>query len=220
MEAATGRIEDYLRVGRSAYTNIALSLLAANAPDPGAILDFGCGAGRVTRWLRTAYPAAEITVADLNPHWVSFCKQTFNADELTTYLDLSKLEIDRKYNLIWVGSVVTHLSHGQTVILLNKLFDALADGGVLVVSTHGRRMLLNQTSGRHKYISDEAFGAIVAQALLSGYGYAPHRGSGGISLCTPGWLAQWCAVTPRRRILTLSEQAWDAHQDVVSILKQ
>jgi hypothetical protein len=54
-----GNYDHYFGVGASALSNI-LHALAVTDTTPARILDFGGGADRVTRWLRSAFPSAEI----------------------------------------------------------------------------------------------------------------------------------------------------------------
>ena len=42
------------------------------------ILDFGCGHGRVTRWLRAAFPEAQISIADLNDSGIRWCAERYS----------------------------------------------------------------------------------------------------------------------------------------------
>src|SRR4051794_32224394 len=69
----TGDDHHYLGVGLSAITIIKVNQELAQIDDFKSILDFGSGAGRVTRWLRAAYPAAQITTADLRQPDLDFC---------------------------------------------------------------------------------------------------------------------------------------------------
>jgi hypothetical protein len=55
----------YFLVGASALAVIMSALGLGGGGDPGSILDFGSGAGRVTRWLKAAYPEAFLACCDL-----------------------------------------------------------------------------------------------------------------------------------------------------------
>src|SRR5262245_60754125 len=76
-----GDQDNYFRVGRSALDCISLSLQAAGKPasDVRYILDLPCGHGRVLRYLRAAFPGAEITACDLLRDGVDFCAATLGA---------------------------------------------------------------------------------------------------------------------------------------------
>jgi trans-aconitate methyltransferase len=85
------------------------------------ILDFGCGAGRVTRWLCAAFPEAEISVTDLRETDLEFCAKNFRVTPWLSGTEIDALQAPDRYDLIWVGSVLTHLSAAKSLNLLNKL---------------------------------------------------------------------------------------------------
>src|SRR6516225_2011415 len=74
-----GNDRHYLSCGASALNVILSALSLAGQPDPAAILDFGSGAGRVTRWLRAAFPLAVLDTCDLREQDLRFCRDTFQA---------------------------------------------------------------------------------------------------------------------------------------------
>lgn len=55
------------------------------------ILDFGCGHGRVMRWLRAAYPNARITGTDVDKGGVDFCAATFGSHTVVSGYDFDNL---------------------------------------------------------------------------------------------------------------------------------
>jgi len=73
--------EYYFRCGRSAVECIQNALAIAAIPQPRIkrILDLPCGHGRVLRYLRAAFPEAEIAACDLLRDGVDFCSSTFGA---------------------------------------------------------------------------------------------------------------------------------------------
>src|SRR5919109_3533527 len=66
---ARDHLDHYFRVGEGAINEI--ERLLDNEPE--RILDLPCGHGRLMRWLRAAYPYAEIVGCDLDPDAVNFC---------------------------------------------------------------------------------------------------------------------------------------------------
>jgi trans-aconitate methyltransferase len=53
----------YFSVGASAL-NTLLATISVAQTIPKTILDFGCGGGRVTRWLRAAFPTADLVARE------------------------------------------------------------------------------------------------------------------------------------------------------------
>jgi SAM-dependent methyltransferase len=213
-------LDVYLAVGRSALRNILISCAACKVRNVLSVLDFASGAGRVTRWLRAAFPDAELVVSDINKSFVEFCAETFAAVPHISHANFTAVTLPGTYDLIWSGSLLTHLPESQAVAALELMYRSLNPNGVMVITTHGRKVMRNQLLGRAQYIDGQQFNNILMQAMSRGYGYAPHGpGRLGISLNTLGWLGGWCARSPDRRIVHFAEKGWHDHQDVVAVAK-
>lgn len=215
-----GNDDHYRGVGESALKAILGSHLLANKVNPASILDFACATGRVTRWLRAAFPTADLEVADLDPGWMAWSAEKFNAVGWLSSEDLSTVNAPRQYDLIWCGSLITHISAQETALLLAKFHDWLTPSGIAVVTSHGRQFVRNLTTGTVQYFTnDESTPTILADLALNGYGYVPHPGqSHGISASTLEWLIRSIRGLDAR-IITVSENSWDGHQDVVAFQK-
>jgi 2-polyprenyl-3-methyl-5-hydroxy-6-metoxy-1,4-benzoquinol methylase len=106
----------------------------------GSLLDFGCGCGRVTRWLRDAN--AEIHASDADARAVEWCTANlrfarFAVNDLAPPLRYG----DGKFDLVYAFSVLTHLTEDLQQPWLEELHRVLRPGGLLVLSTHGERYL-------------------------------------------------------------------------------
>lgn len=137
---ANPRLDQYDLVGESAVRVIFSVLASAPKEAVWRILDFGCGHGRVARHLRAFFPAAEMWFADVDSSCIEFCAETFNGTPIESPADFSELELPSGLDLIWVGSVFTHMDLERMKLLHGKLLDALGPGGLLVATFHGRRM--------------------------------------------------------------------------------
>ena len=112
-----------------------------------AILDFGCGAGRVIRqW--ADLPRTSIHGTDYNPKLVAWCRRRlpfarFGVNQLDRSLDLASGGFDLAYCL----SVFTHLSEPLQRFWMDELARVLKPGGHLIITTHGDHYLpfLNPT---------------------------------------------------------------------------
>jgi trans-aconitate methyltransferase len=122
-----GNMEHYLSCGESAAGVLLAAVDLAAHKVPERILDFGSGAGRVTRWLMALFPAATIHACDVRQQDVDFLNDTLGIKAWSVPTDLAALELPKLYyDLIWVGSVITHLPEPQTQKLIEKLFAACA----------------------------------------------------------------------------------------------
>ena len=212
-----GRHEHYVRVGLSADQAIQRAL--HGVPAPRRILDMPCGHGRVTRMLRARYPKASITVCDLDQSGVDFAAATFNARGVYSHEDFRTLDLGEQYDLIWVGSLVTHLSEQQTRRFLDFAARHLAPQGALMITSHGAFVAQRLLSYRYG-LTDSAARGLLSDATIDGYGYRSYPGGEGygISLARRSWYENLFAVGPLR-LASHEEQAWDDHQDVLLICR-
>lgn len=216
----TGR-KHYFSVGSSALT-IMLSVLAlAGMDSPKTILDFGCGAGRVTRWLRAAFPQATISASDLREDDLEFVRDKFGANTWVAGTDPDSMQQPFPFDLIWVGSVITHREAEQTEKLMAKLFEWLKPGGLLVASFHGRQAIIIGNTRQLDYIVWNLWEKIVAGYYSNGYGYSDYPGQKdyGISLISHEWMLRFVNRIEDSRIVLLGEALWDSHHDIIALRK-
>ena len=136
-------LRSYLAVGDQNVRELEAVLAAAGRPLPmvGSLLEFACGHGRMTRFLVQRLDRSQITVSDINPSALAFTSGTFGVHGFPSVDDPRDLHHDDRYDVIFVGSLFTHLSHAYWESWLQCLYALLADGGLLVFSTHGPRVL-------------------------------------------------------------------------------
>ena len=137
-----GRESHYFQAGQSALDCINCSLQAAQLPAENIhrILDLPCGHGRVMRHLKAAFPDAEITACDLLRDGVDYCAATFDAIPICSDENPEKIKLESyAFDLIWVGSLLTHLDAHRWTQFLELFRRTLRPGGTLVFSAHGRK---------------------------------------------------------------------------------
>jgi SAM-dependent methyltransferase len=211
-----GRSDHYLSVGLSALNAIEAAWL--DSPEPRAILDLPCGYGRVTRILRARYPSAAITVCDLDRPAVDFAAATFAAHGVYSKPNFRDLQLKGPFDLIWVGSLVTHLPEHQTRQFLDFAARHMGPASRLVVTSHGEYVAARLRS--HTYgLTEPSARGLIAQYLADGYGYRGYDGgaSYGVSLVARAWWENLLATRSSLRLQSFSESGWDRHQDVLVI---
>lgn len=214
-----GNRHHYFSCGASALSCILHSLGAAGIEKPNEILDFGCGAGRVTRWLRAAFPEAIIHACDIREQDLEFVRRGCRATTWVSGIDVDALTPLGSYDVIWVGSVFTHLSADVSTKLFDKLKEWLNPKGVLIFSVHGRFVLHRANMGDNIYGLGENWGTLIKSYENTGFGYAdyPLQDGYGISLSKSVW---WINLIENRtglRLACLTERAWDKHHDVIAV---
>lgn len=205
----------YAAAGLSALACIQQSLEAA-AREPRTILDFGCGFGRVLRFLRAAYPEAVLFCTDMDAEGLGFCTHHFNTLGFRTDLEHGPRWLATRFDLIWVGSVFTHLDTANCRRLLRHLADFLAPDGLVVFTTHGQSALARMKARSEIYrLAPATLDQIVADCEKTGLGYAdyPDWPGYGVSAMTTPWVDDLIAHAGLTRRLHLPA-GWAAHQDV------
>lgn len=105
------------------------------------ILEFACGYGRFTRHLLSIIDASQITVADIYTDAVDFQKSNFGVSGFYSYDKPEKILIQEKYDIIFVGSLFSHLPRTLWELILHKLYSSLSQDGILIFSVHGSSCL-------------------------------------------------------------------------------
>jgi SAM-dependent methyltransferase len=217
---------DYVLVGTNAIENIFSAMLACSKSTLNSILDIPCGFGRVTRHLAAAFPHAELYVCDLYQDRIDFCAQAFAATPIKSKSQFDQISLAANFDLIWCGSLLTHVPETPFKDALQLFSQSLNPGGIAVVTTHGRYASFAQHN-RWKYLPDEQFAKVEEAFSTSGFGYgdyhAPDRSgeqqSYGISLSSPSYVAALLAKDDSIRMRGFIERGWHEHQDVVVFQK-
>jgi SAM-dependent methyltransferase len=217
------REEPYLAVGRSALHCIDVALAASPKRAFPRILDLPCGHGRVMRWLRAAFPESELTACDISRDGVDFCAKTFGAVPVYSHEDPSSIDLDGPFDLIWCGSLLTHLDAPRWTGFLALFESLLPDEGMLVFSTSGRRVAsLLDRGGVDLDLGDQGTRGALEDYRRTGFGYRDYPTSEryGVSLAKPSWVADRVTALSTWRAATLQEGGWLNFQDIVSCVKQ
>ena len=135
--AGTADADWFLRSGRAAYDAI-----VAHAPhaESDAVLDFGCGCGRVLRYWDGH--AGLVAGGDRDAAAVAWCRANLpfarcEVNDLAPPLAFA----DATFDLVYALSVFTHLTAGLQVAWRDVLARVLRPGGRLLLTTHGRSYL-------------------------------------------------------------------------------
>jgi len=137
--AGTPGLEWFLESGRQ-QAEIIRAAGERNGPpleSVGALLDFGCGCGRVLRhW--TGLEGSAVFGSDYNEGLVAWCAAnlpfvTASVNELAPPVRYE----DGQFGLVYAISVFTHLPHDLERAWIDELSRIVAPGGLLLLTTHG-----------------------------------------------------------------------------------
>jgi SAM-dependent methyltransferase len=115
-----------------------LSLIGRSLDSYETILDFGCGCGRIARWMQPLLGAAEIHGCDIDEQAIRWAQAnlTFATFQVNQPLPPLPYE-DATFDLIFNHSVFTHLDTHYQDLWLEELRRVLRPGGTALLTVHG-----------------------------------------------------------------------------------
>lgn len=217
------RENHYFSCGREAVARIAGICALNNSQPPLDILDFACGFGRVARYLRVAFPEAKLTTSDIMKDAVDFVSNEFSSKAHYSVANLGDVQLSGTYDLIWSGSLLTHLNESQSIELFKFYSSKLKPNGLAIFTSHGRYVAKRVHQEKWPYnLSKEVF-LELAQTFEAGNfaytDYANMKGYG-ISIIPLPWIANAIYSDPSIRLISYIERGWDGHQDIIAIQKK
>jgi len=220
--------EYYVRAGVSALEVIGRTLRGAAVPPTaiGSVLDYGCGYGRVLRHLPEFLPAAKLVACDLDPRAVDFCSRELGARGIVAPEKPSRLRLP-SCDLIWGGSVWTHLPENEGQQLFSALSESLNPNGILVFSFHGAFAYDNLHS---LFGAAYADGATQIQAEIASHGVSYrsypdryltlHKGLYGTAWHSPEYFRCLAREGGELREVFSAAQGWDHFHDVIAFQRR
>ena len=212
----------YYKVGLSAIRCIDEAVAQANSQAVQTILDLPCGSGRVLRFLAQRFAEAEVTACEIQSGPVQFCVRTFGARPAYSSVNLDEVELAKKFDLIWCGSLATHLNQRDIVALLRLFVRHLSPGGLAVFTTHGDFAAQRVARREFDYsIPEDQIERLVHNYRRAGYGFADYAGerNWGVSLTSSEWIRARVDELGGLREVYFKEHGWDNHQDVFGFAK-
>ena len=142
VDGRSGDATRFLVLGRPMFESIRDAVIAAGREpsELGAVLDFGCGCGRVLRhWHGVEGP--EIHGSDYNPDLIDWVREglPFVHPNVNGLAPPTAYE-DEKFDLIYALSVFTHLDRELQDAWIVEFRRILRPGGLLIVSVLGESM--------------------------------------------------------------------------------
>jgi SAM-dependent methyltransferase len=219
--------QHYFDVGRSAMEIIAEAMVLARRTSFQSVLEIPCGGGRVTRHLVKFLPGAGISVSDVEKTKQSAVAAQFGVEGVDIAADFSE-PIPRRFDLIFVGSLLTHLQEHMFVRLLDYCIDALAQDGVLIATTAGRWnagwRIRRKSAGRGlralRWAVDTRFRRGRATFLGSTAPSERYKGTVyGACLAPASWIVRQVEMRGDAIVLGIKEAAWGGNQDALIVQK-
>jgi SAM-dependent methyltransferase len=217
--ASAAEVASYAERAGNVVANIEASLAAGGRrfDDVERWLDFGCGYGRVIRFLVERVPRDRVWAGDVVREGVDFCSSEFGVHPLYSRPDLEALELE-PFDFIYAVSVLSHLNERNSRALLRLLGDALRPNGIAMFTTHGRRSLENP--GLYGAEFGERREDIARAVAAHGMTFLPYAFTGGDEYGMAWHTREWVEETARElhggavRLVRFVSHGLDDHQDV------
>jgi SAM-dependent methyltransferase len=165
----------FLRSG-NAHAELIRRLLAeagTSLDSIAALLDWGCGCGRVLRhW--SDLPATGVYGCDINPRMVEWCRNNLTFAEVELNGVAPPLPYDEgRFDLMYAFSVMTHLPEDLQHAWMKESRRVLRPGGYLLITTLGEY-----------YLTRNRLSEAERRRFLDGEVVVLYEGSPGTSLCS------------------------------------
>jgi SAM-dependent methyltransferase len=211
----------YFGAGQSALRCIRLAMLAADLKRVNRVLDFGCAVGRVLRSLRAGFPEASITACELRKSDVDWCRKTFGEEKVigaVSTWEPDQVHLDGQFDVIWAGSMLTHIGKDRWTGFLKVFESNLAPGGVVVFTVYGSYIAELVRSGKSLLnLTPEQAVKVIRDYDETGFGFhvTPPDGD---TIVSRSWVCQQLESAPSLELVGFTERAW-MWQDVVACSK-
>jgi SAM-dependent methyltransferase len=200
--------------------NIIQSMMEAGLPRAPRILDFPSGFGRVTRYIRAAFPDSELFVGDVWTEAVTDCAATYGAQVVEVTPDLRDIQCPQ-FDVIYCGSLLTHFPESRGKELLDFFVEHLNPGGIAIVSCSGRKNLEHERTHFNTAVfgDTDTLARLTAEYYAGRYAYIDYPGQEGYgrSFTPLPWFSAYVRDRLELRLARFAERSWDDNQDMATI---
>ncbi len=188
----------YFLTGYQAWASLDHAVKAANLDwaSVESVLDFACGYGRSTRFLVQALPADRVWASDIDVDATKFVADSLGVHGVPSCADPEDLDFGRQFEVIYVGSLFSHLPEGRFGAWLRKLYQLLVPGGMLLFSTHSMKAFPEEADASgftYREISE------TKRLDTSEYGF---------TIATPEWVQERAAEAGIVELHTVERELW------------
>ncbi len=151
------RPEGFLRVGRACARDIETILRrhGMQLSRFGAVLDFGCGCGRVLRFFKDLPSSCHLYGTDIDEQAIRWCRRHLPMARWSVNPDLPPTGYaEGFFDFVFALSVFTHLDESFQDDWLTEFRRILKPGGVALITLHGEAFL-NRLSPEGRRAADE-----------------------------------------------------------------
>jgi SAM-dependent methyltransferase len=202
----------YFESGKSSAEQASAIYKEHAARPPRRVLDFASGYGCVTRHLPGVLPGSKVFACDVLESCVTFVSQCLEFRALQSAKIPEELVINKRFDLIIVLSLFSHLPERTFSRWLRQIARLAAPGGIVLFTTHGR-------------MSAQQFGNPPLTA--DGFWHDPRKehpnldaSNYGLSICSRKYCEVCIEEIKDVKLVDYREGFWWGHQDVYVLRKQ
>ncbi len=130
----SGEKRDYFAQGRVEWLKKTLEKINFI---PHRVMDFGCGIGTNTGFLSKSFPDKPIIGVDVSKESLECAKKTFQGPQNKSihFVELADFypQSNEKFDLLFTNGVFHHIASGEQSRVLQYLFSALQEGGLIAL---------------------------------------------------------------------------------------
>ncbi len=171
----------------------------------GSLLEFAAGYGRLTRHFVQRLAPSQVTVSDIDPGGVDFLRRRLGVNGFYSVSTPESLRHDRRYEMIVIVSLFSHLPHYAWGPWLERLSSMLSPGGVLLFTT------MNYDDADPKDFESQADGFLYRRQNETRGRLDP--GGYGAAFVTPGYVERAVAEHFDGRLVRFAHHALLIAQD-------
>ncbi len=208
---------DAARLCLSALKELSLDRQAVTS-----VLDYACGFGRVGRVLQACFPDALMLGADVDPKALDHYQSILGVETVRLSKDVDAARsIDGDFDLIWVGSLFTHLPEPHVEVLISDLGDRLSEQGILAFTLHGDYVVDRLAKGEKNYGLDaEGISNLVSEFKNTGFGFSTYPGVQGYGISATSFTSASDKIErASMRLVTHQARGWVQHQDFYAVAR-
>jgi SAM-dependent methyltransferase len=152
--------ESFLQVGQNCANDLksALRRTGIDFDSFTDILDFGCGCGRVLRYLYNPSEPQRFCGSDIDPESIEWCQRNLPFAIFKTNEHKPPLPFGPKqFDFIYAISVFTHLDEDYQFAWLNELKRVARPGAIIIATTHGSHTQTSLDAQARERLADKGF---------------------------------------------------------------
>lgn len=150
--------ESFLRLGRVISANLhdLLASIGRRLDSFDTILDFGCGCGRVLRFLADSAPASRFHATDIDPAPIEWGRRNLPAIQWSANGFEPPLPFgDGTFDLVYAISVFSHLDEGFQNAWLAELERVARPGAILILTVHGESLAASLAASERRTLDEK-----------------------------------------------------------------